>query len=92
MSKKKTKWEYPSTKGWANFPFSVDGVDFISALDKKGNIYPQAKKVPAEVFQAMNIGAIRETIGDVATMTRDELIKQLYRVNEGATQALILLA
>ena len=91
MSKKKTKWEYPSIDGWATYPFSVDGVDFISAIDKKGSMYRQIKKLPASVFNAMNIGAVREAIGSVKTMTKEELVEELYRVNEGATQALILL-
>ena len=92
MSKKKTKWEYPSTEGWAKYPFSVEGVDFISAIDKKGSMYRQIKKLPAGLFKAMNIGAVEEAIGSVENMTKDELIKELYRVNKGATQALILLA
>jgi len=92
MSKKKTKWEYPSIDGWATYKFTVEGVDFISALDKKGSFYPRVKKLPAGIFDAMNIGAVKEAIGSVATLTREELVKELYRVNEGATQALILLA
>lgn len=86
------KWQYPDTTGWAQIPFEVEGVKFISALDINGNIYAQVMRIPQEIFQQMNIGAVRSTIGSVKTMTRSELQNELYRVNEGASEALILLA
>ena len=77
---------------WKSHPFTVDGVEFVSAVDVNGTMYSRIMQLPREVFEAMNIGCVREVIGNVKTMTRDELVDELYRVNEGATQALILLA
>ena len=88
----KNKWQYPSTEGWAKIPFEVDGIEFVSAVDTNGTMYSRIMQLPREVFEAMNIGCVREVIGNVKTMTRSELVDELYRVNEGATQALILLA
>ncbi len=77
---------------WALFPFTVDGVEFVSKLDIEGSMYQQAKKVPAHVFNAMNEGAIRELIGKVSLMSRDEIQQELDRVNEGFSQAYLELA
>ncbi len=77
---------------WALFPFTVDGVEFVSKLDIEGSMYQQAKKVPAHVFNAMNEGAIRELIGKVSLMSRDEIQAELDRVNEGYSQAYLALA
>jgi hypothetical protein len=55
-------------------------------------MYQRVTKVPAHVFNAMNEGAIRELVGKVSLMSRDEIQTQLDRVNEGYSQAYIALA
>lgn len=77
---------------WALFPFTVDGVDFVSKIDIEGSMYQRVTKVPAHVFNAMNEGAIRELVGKVSLMSRDEIQAELDRVNLGYTQAYIALA
>lgn len=77
---------------WALFPFTVDGVEFVSKLDIEGSMYQRVTKVPAHVFNAMNEGAIRDLVGKVSIMSRDEIQTQLDRVNEGYSQAYIALA
>jgi hypothetical protein len=77
---------------WALFPFTVDGVDFVSKIDIEGSMYQRVTKVPAHVFNTMNEGAIRELVGKVSLMSRDEIQTQLDRVNEGYSQAYIALA
>ena len=80
------------TTNWVSYPFEVDGVNFVSKLDPKGSFYPQIEAMPAEMFTYMNQSAIREIIGKASLFSTDELQKELDRVNEGASQALICLA
>ncbi len=81
-----------NTNNWAEFPFSVDGVNFVSKLDKEGSMYPQVSNMPVSIFNQMNQSAVRELIGKVSLMSQSEIQDELDRVNEGATQALICLA
>lgn len=87
--KNMSKWKYPKTKGWAEYPFEVDGINFVSKIDKEGDIYNRVQMVPPAIFNQMNIKCVREVIGSVATMTRDEIISKLSDVNEYAHEAVI---
>jgi hypothetical protein len=40
----------------------------------------------------MNIDAIKDLIGDASLFTREQLLAELERINEGATHSYILLA
>ena len=80
------------TTNWVKYPFTVQGVDFISMLDPKGDFYPQVERLPEGVFLQWNTQMVNDVIGDVSTMTRSELIKKIDEVNEGATQALVAVA
>ncbi len=77
---------------WKSYPFTVDGVEFVSLLDPNGSMYQQVSRIPASVFTAMNEGAIREIIGSVSTMPKSEIQAELDRVNDGYSQAYIALA
>ena len=77
---------------WKSYPFTVDGVEFVSLLDPNGSMYQQVSRIPASVFTAMNEGAIREIIGSVSTMHKSEIQAELDRVNDGYSQAYIALA
>ena len=80
------------TTNWAKFPFTVDGIEFVSMLDTEGSMYKQVKTIPAGLFTAMNEGAIREIIGSVSTMPKSEIQAELDRVNLGYSQAYLALA
>jgi len=80
------------TTNWASYPFTVEGVDFVSKLDPKGSFYPQVERLPAEVFTAENTRMVTELIGNPALFTRQELQDELDRINAGASQALVALA
>jgi len=80
------------TTNWASYPFTVEGVEFVSLLDKEGSFYPQIERWPAGVFTTENIRMVGELIGNPSLMTREELQDELDRVNEYATQALVALA
>ena len=80
------------TTNWASYPFTVEGIQFVSLLDKEGSFYPQVERLPAGVFTAENTRMVAELIGNPALMSREELQAELDRVNAGASQALVALA
>jgi hypothetical protein len=81
-----------NTDNWAQFPFSVNGVNFVSKLDTNGSFYPQISRMPAEMVEMINRDAISELVGDPTKMTTEELQAELDAVNLGATQAILALA
>ena len=80
------------TTNWTKYPFTVNGVNFVSLLDKSGSFYSQVERLPAGIFTTENTRMVTELIGDPAVMTREELQAELDRVNLGASQALVALA
>lgn len=80
------------TTNWAKYPFSVDGVEFVSMLDPQGSFYSQVERLPAGIFANENVRMVNELIGNPAKLTRNELEAELARVNLGASQALVALA
>ena len=80
------------TTNWAKYPFSVEGVEFVSMLDPQGSFYSQVERLPAGIFTNENVRMVNELIGNPAKLTRDELEAELARVNLGASQALVALA
>ena len=81
-----------NTDNWASFPFSVNGVNFVSKLDTNGSFYPQISRMPIEMVEMINRDAITELVGDPTKMTTEELQAELDSVNLGATQAILALA
>ena len=77
---------------WKSYPFTVDGVEFLSLINPEGSMYKKITKLPEGVFVAMNEGAIRQMIGSVSTMSKSEIQDELDVVNNGATQAILALA
>jgi len=81
-----------NTDNWAQFPFSVNGVNFVSKLDTNGSFYPQISRMPTAMVEMINRDAITELVGDPTLLTTAELQAELDAVNLGATQALLCLA
>jgi hypothetical protein len=77
---------------WKSYPFTVDGVEFVSLIDPNGSMYSQINKLPAGIFNTMNEGAIRQIIGSVSTMPKSEIQAELDRINLGYSQAYLALA
>ena len=77
---------------WKSYPFTVDGVEFVSLIDPNGDMYKTIQRVPAHVFTQMNEHAIRELIGKVSLLSRPEIQDELDRVNVGYSQAYLALA
>lgn len=80
------------TTNWASYPFTVNGINFVSKLDPQGSFYSKVERLPAGIFTNENTRMVLELIGDPAIMTVSELQDELDRVNAGATQALVALA
>lgn len=81
-----------NTDNWAQFPFSVNGVNFVSKIDTNGSFYPALSQMPTVMVDMINRDAITELVGDPTLLTTAELQAELDAVNLGATQALLCLA
>ena len=77
---------------WKSYPFTVDGVEFVSLVNPKGKMYKQIINLPDGLFATMNAGAIRSIIGSVSTMSKSEIQKELDLANEGYHEAYLALA
>mgnify|MGYP003325797731 FL=1 len=81
-----------NTTNWVKYPFTVNGVDFVSMLDPKGSFYPQVEKLPEGALTNWHSSMINNLIGDVANMSKEKLQARIDEVNDGATQAILALA
>jgi len=75
------------TTGWAEFPFQVDGHEFVSKVDTASRMHSRIVTLPAGLFIQMNQGAIRELVD--LTLSRQEIVDRLAFINEGASEAVI---
>ena len=77
---------------WKSYPFTVDGVEFLSLIDPNGSMYQSIQRVPSFIFTQMNEQAIRELIGNASLMSKSEIQAELDVVNLGYSQAYLALA
>lgn len=80
------------TTEWAQFPFSINGINFVSKVSATSQMYVRIMSVGNEVFTKMNTDAITDLIGDPSKLSTDELQIELDRINEGYEVACIELA
>ena len=88
----KRKEKMSQFANWKSYPFTVDGVEFLSLINPNGTMYRTISQLPAGVFNTMNEGAIRSIIGNVSSLTRSEIQDELDRVNQGYSEAYLALA
>lgn len=50
------------TTNWVKYSFTVDGIDFVSLIDPKGDFYPQLEAMPTEMRNALNERAQLESL------------------------------
>jgi ABC-type sulfate transport system substrate-binding protein len=79
------------TTTYTDYKFSTDGVDFVSRIYSNSPFASRVANMDSEQFAQLNSMAIRDVIGNASLLTRDELLEELDRVNEGGTHAFILL-
>lgn len=80
-----------TTQTYTDFPFIVDGVNFVSRVHSNSPFLSRIQDLPAGVFEELNIQAIQELMGSPKLLTIEEVQDELDRVNEGGTHAFILL-
>jgi hypothetical protein len=80
-----------TTTTYTDYPFTVNGVNFISRIFSHSEFLSQIKALPAGVFEKLNSDAVTEIIGDPSLLTQDQLQDELDRVNEGGSHAFIML-
>ena len=79
------------TTDYKDYPFTVNGVKFISRINANSPFAGTLAKLPTQVVTDLNIQAVTELIGNASLLTRDELLDELAKVNDGGTHAFILL-
>jgi hypothetical protein len=79
------------TTDYKDYPFTVNGVKFISRINANSPFAGTLAKLPTQVVTDLNIQAVTELVGDASLLTHDELLEELERVNDGGTHAFILL-
>jgi hypothetical protein len=80
------------TTNWVKYPFSVNGVDFLSLINPDGEFYSKVERLPKGVFTIENIRMVKHLIGDPAKMTRPEIENKLADANQYASSAILALA
>jgi hypothetical protein len=80
-----------TTSTYKDYPFTSNGVNFISRVYDHSPMSKQISSLPAEVFIKLNADAINDLLGNASLMTKYELEQELERINHGGTHAFILL-
>lgn len=91
-AKQQRKENMLDTTNWVSYPFTLNGINFVSKLDPQGNFYAMVERLPAGIFAKENARMMTELIGNPSLLTHEELEDELNRVNDGATQAILALA
>ena len=80
-----------TTSTYTDFPFTANGVNFVSRIYSNSPFLSRIESLPEGAFAELNIQAVTEVIGDASLLTREEILEELERINEGGTHAFILL-
>ncbi len=80
-----------TTTTYTDFPFTVNGINFISRVYSHSEFLTKINSLPAGVFAQLNQDAVTDIIGDPSLLSNDELLSELDRVNDGGSHAFILL-
>ena len=76
---------------YIDYPFTANGVNFISRIYTHSDMAKTISNLPAGVFAQLNQDAVRDIIGDPSLLTTAELLEELERINDGGSHAFILL-
>jgi hypothetical protein len=76
---------------YTDYPFTVNGVNFISRVYSHSELLSTIQSLPEGVFAQLNSDAVTDIIGDPSLLSTAELLNELARVNEGGSHAFILL-
>lgn len=76
---------------YKDFPFTANGINFVSRVYLHSPFLPQIEQLPAGVFSQMNIQAVNDLLSVGKSYTIEEIQAELDRVNAGGSHAFILL-
>ena len=74
-----------NTVAFAIFPFTYQGVNFISKVAETSRFLPQIVNMGDEFIQ-MNIAAIDDCMPDLVSLSIDELNERIAHINKGGTE------
>ena len=72
---------------WKEFPFTANGINFISKVDTTHPIYSRINSLPAGVFERMNIEAVKDLISKTYSLA--EIQNELDGINAGGSYAFL---
>ena len=76
---------------YTDYPFTANGVNFISRVYSHSDMAERIASLPAGVFAKVNEEAVRELIGDPSLLSTPELLNELTHLNAGGSHAFIML-
>jgi len=80
-----------TTLTYTDYPFTANGVNFISRVYAHSEMAERIANLPAGIFAQLNQEAVADIIGDPSLLTTAELLEELESVNAGGSHAFILL-
>jgi len=80
-----------TTLTYTDYPFTSNGINFISRVYTHSDLYSTISRLPEGVFATMNQQAVADIIGNPSLLTLAELQLELERINDGGTHAFIML-
>jgi len=80
-----------TNENYTDYPFTKDGVNFISRVYSNSPHAKDIAEMPLTVFANLNIEAIDELIGNPSLLTREELEHELACLNEGGSHSFVML-
>ena len=75
------------TTGWNAYPFTYEGIEFVSLVSPESPLLGRILALPAGMFESINRNAIADLIGD--TLTREHIVEKLTEINENASHAIL---
>jgi hypothetical protein len=75
------------TSTWLAFPFTVNGVNYVSKVKPESSMAMRIALVPEPLFISMNEDCVRDLIGNITSQSL--LVTKLYEINENASEAVI---
>ena len=80
-----------TTSTYIDYPFTANGVNFISRVYSHSDMAQRIARLPENVFAQVNQEAVRDLIGDPSLLSTAELLQELSRINAGGSGAFIML-
>jgi uncharacterized ubiquitin-like protein YukD len=74
------------------YTFEYNGFNFVSSIDVMHPAYQQIKAMPAGMFEQMNISMLKQLFSKDVAYTKEDILSELERINNGGSYAFINLA